>query len=314
MTLGKWLLYWLEVYAPIRCLSGATLDRYRRLSKYLGTTPELAALAETALCEVTHQTIESSLLTLLRAPAIRRRHLSRRSIRHFGGLLSVALGKASRLDLIPSNPMLKVELPAAETPRARSLTLEEVQRLRVVAKGNWASVFIELALATGCRRGELLALEWQDVDYKSHALSVSKSVEETPGGLRLKLPKSGRARACTLPHSMILLLPRFDAAGEVRRGLIFAGPNGTWRSPALVSQLIVRLMRKARIENASLHSLRHTHATVLLSGGVPVSAVSQRLGHADPNITLRTYCHAMPLDDQRVADQWDRLMPRPAAA
>lgn len=67
-------------------------------------------------------------------------------------------------------------------------------------------------------------------------------------------------------------------------------------------------MRKAGIKNASLHPLRHSNATNLLSKGVPLSAVSARLGHADPNITNRIYNDALPLDNQRAADEWDVII------
>jgi integrase len=85
--------------------------------------------------------------------------------------------------------------------------------------------------------------------------------------------------------------------------LIFAEPNGDYLQPDLVSQAIVRRLQKAGIKNASLYSLRHSNATNLLSKGVPLAAVSARLGHADPIITNRLYNHALPLDDQRAADE-----------
>jgi integrase len=67
-------------------------------------------------------------------------------------------------------------------------------------------------------------------------------------------------------------------------------------------------MRKARIKNASLHTLRHSHASHLLSRGVPLPVVSERLGHSDANITARIYAHALPSDDQRAADEWDAII------
>ncbi|HXS94617.1 MAG TPA: tyrosine-type recombinase/integrase [Candidatus Limnocylindrales bacterium] len=67
-------------------------------------------------------------------------------------------------------------------------------------------------------------------------------------------------------------------------------------------------MRKAGITTASFHTLRHTHASNLLSRGVPLPAVSARLGHADANVTARVYSHALPADDQRAADTWDAII------
>ena len=91
-------------------------------------------------------------------------------------------------------------------------------------------------------------------------------------------------------------------------GLIFCQPDGNYHEPDLVSQVIVRRMRWAGITGASFHTLRHTHASNLLSRGVPLPAVSARLGHADANVTARVYSHALPADDQRAADVWDSII------
>ena len=86
-------------------------------------------------------------------------------------------------------------------------------------------------------------------------------------------------------------------------GLAFCQPDGSHLLPDLVSQVIVRRLKKAGIKDASLHTLRHTHASSLLSKGVPLPAVSARLGHADTNITARIYSHAQPDDDSRLGRQ-----------
>lgn len=311
-TLGQWLERWLTFYAPLRCASGVTLERYQRLADYLfnETTRELGVLCGTLLSDLTHQTLEDALLSLLTVKTKRKERLSKRSVHHVAGLLSSALAKASRLDLIPNNPMARVELPPAEKPETRSLSIEEITRLRETCRGDWTYLFVELAMATGCRRGELLALTWEDINWHTSVLAVTKSLEETRNGLRLKPTKNGRKRSCTLPQSVMILLPRYNGKGELNTGLLFPGEQGDWRIPAYVSQTIVRRMQKAGIRKASLHSLRHTHGSVLLSNGVPVPAVSKRLGHCDPAVTLRVYGHAMPPDDIRAADEWDRLLER----
>ena len=98
-------------------------------------------------------------------------------------------------------------------------------------------------------------------------------------------------------------------AGDYQdNNLVFCQPDGNYYDPDLVSQVIVRRMRKANLKQGSLHTLRHTHASNLLSRGVPLPAVSARLGHSDPNVTARIYSHALPADDQRAADVWDNLI------
>lgn len=166
------------------------------------------------------------------------------------------------------------------------------------------------------RRGELLALTWPDVDFEICTVTVSKSLEQTPeDGLRVKSTKSGETRKLRLSRRAMASLKfmrnqqaehrRLFGSHYKDRGLVFAQPNGDFLDPALVSQTIVRRMVKAKIAGASFHTLRHSHASHLLSRGVPLAAVSARLGHADPSITARIYSHAIPTDDVRAAQVWD---------
>ena len=91
---------------------------------------------------------------------------------------------------------------------------------------------------------------------------------------------------------------------------MFCQPDGSFLLPHSVSQIVIHRMRKAGID-ASLHNLRHTHASSLLSKGVPLPAVSSRLGHADTNVTAKIYSHALPEDDARAADAWENVVRGP---
>lgn len=206
-TLGDWVRIWLRDYAPQRC-APKTIERYHQLAGYLlnASEGEPARLAATALVEADHVIVESALYALLRMPAKRRAHLSPKSIHEIAGVLSVSLNKAFRMGKINVNPLLQVELPKVERTEARSLTSEQIQRLRKACRGDWTFTFIEIALATGARRGELLALEWPDIDWLTSTLSVSKSLEETAAGLRVKRPKNNRPRKFRIGQTAIAAL------------------------------------------------------------------------------------------------------------
>jgi integrase len=244
----------------------------------------------------------------------------RNSIRSSRRTRASRLNKAFRLDKIPFNPLLKVELPKLERVEARALTQEEMERLREVCRGDWTLTFIDISLATGARRGELLALEWPDIEWMTSTVTISKSLEQTASGLRVKTPKSGKTRKFRLDQTAIASL-RFlqEQQQEYRHlygpdyegNLVFCEPDGVHRDPALVSQTITRRMEKAGIKDASLHTLRHTLASHLLSNGVPITVVSKMLGQADVNITLRIYSHMLPEDDTRAADTWEKIMSGP---
>jgi integrase len=312
-TLSSWLTYWIDTYAPLRCKSLVTVERYRRLSKYLhGPSASLRRLASLPLALLTHIDLEPALASLVNARGVRRR-ISAKTVRHFGNLINVALKKAVLLEYIPANPMLKVELPVVQKRNIRSLTPEEIQALRTVCQRDWTFALVELALATGCRRGELLALVWRDIDFPRRLALISKSVEQTAAGLRIKNTKSERPRLCTLPKVAMDALEHLRQKQLARsiysaRGYIFCNHSGEILRPDLISQIIVRRLRRAGICDASLHTLRHSHASNLLSNGVPLPAVSARLGHADPQVTARIYSHALPGDDERAAKAWDELI------
>jgi integrase len=321
-TLGDWLQQWLNTYALDRC-QPKTLERYRQLAAYVLQTSdgEPSALAQTPLAAVTHQELEAILYGLLKAKGKRRKHISARTVRHIAGLLHVALNKAFKLEIIQVNPMLRVELPSVEKQDARSLTPDQIRALRETCRGDWTFAMVELALATGARRGELLALQWADLDLLSGVLTISKSLEQTASGLRVKRPKNGKTRHCQLPQSALAAL-RFQREQQQEHRLLFAAdyrtfdlifcePDGNYHQPDLVSQVVIRRMRKAEVKDGSIHTLRHTHASNLLSRGVPLPAVSARLGHSDTNVTARVYSHALPADDKRAADVWDTIIDAP---
>jgi integrase len=163
-TLAEWVRAWLVDYAPER-VAPKTLERYRGLASYIldATEGEPAKLAATPLAEVDHKIVEAALRALLHMKAKRIAHLSPKTVREVAGVLSVSLNEAYRLEKIAINPMLRVKLPKVEQSDARSLTPEEMNRLRDACRNDWTFPFVELALATGARRGELL------VDYQQVA-------------------------------------------------------------------------------------------------------------------------------------------------
>jgi integrase len=199
-TLATWLQHWLSHYGPTRC-SPKTLERYVQLSGYIPHE-----LGNVPLLKLSHTDLETALFAMLKARGKRRAHLSCRTIHNIAGVFSVALNKAFRLDLIPVSPMLRVELPAIERKDVRALTPDEIQRVRETCRGDWTFALAELALSSGARRGELLALTWSDVDWLARSMKVDKSLEQTRAGLRLKRPKSNRSRVFCLPQSALAAL------------------------------------------------------------------------------------------------------------
>jgi len=165
------------------------------------------------------------------------------------------------------------------------------------------------------RRGELLALQWQDVDLKRGVLSVERSIEQTrSAGLRFKGPKSKHGkRTISLPPSAVELLSGHRKAQlELRLqlgmgkpapdALVFCDHEGNPLSPNYLSIRWRRAIAKLPgIPHVKFHALRHSHASALIDAGVDVVKVSRRLGHGSATITLNVYAHLFSKTDDSAA-------------
>ncbi len=154
------------------------------------------------------------------------------------------------------------------------------------------------------RRGEILALRWQDVDLDGATLSVCRTLEETRDGLNFKMPKTARSRrTITLPSFAVDALRRHRARQAEEKllagpayddhGLICARADGSPTKPDDMSRDFRRLAVRLGF-GISFHGLRHTHLSHLLAAGVHPKVASERAGHASVGITLDTYSHVMP--------------------
>jgi integrase len=229
------------------------------------------------------------------------------------------LEQAVDWELIAKNPMRKVKKPKVPRRRPKIVDRTGFDRLLRGIEARRIYPFVLLDAATGMRRGEMCALEWTDLDWDRAILEVSKSLEETrAGGLRVKSTKSGETRRIVLPAVVLDALREHQRDQDRDRelygrdyaelGLIFARPDGQHYNPDKQGRRVREAMRRAGLAGVTLHSLRHTHASELLSQGAPITAVAERLGHASPNITLSIYSHALPQDGDAAAKLWNDTM------
>jgi integrase len=323
---AKYFEYWLKEHASRRC-APKTLERYGELGAYL-----IRQLGDVCLNEMTTAKIQEAIHRLKDHGGRRTggepqgRPLAPKTVRHIGTLLYTVLSDADRLGVLQiPHPMAnrRVLLPKLTKRRPAVLDETKLQTLFDHARNTRLYPFIVLAAATGCRRGELLALRWPDLDFATGLLSISKSLEQTRGGLRVKTTKSEEPRQLGVPQWALDVVQdhrteqecdrRLFGADYIDQNLIFCQPNGHYYSPDRLGARVVELMRKVGLRGVSLHSLRHSHASILLSKGVPAAVVSERLGHADQNITLSIYSHALPADARAAAKIWNDSMAQAVA-
>jgi integrase len=245
--------------------------------------------------------------------------LASRTVLHIHRTLSKALKQAANDGLIPRNPAGPVKPPRAHREEIRPLSRDQVRIFLDTVSGDRLEALYVLAVTAGLRQGELLALNWEDVDLEAGTLEVRRTLSETRGRRSFEAPKSGRGRSVRLSRRAVNALRAHRKAQLEERmtkvrlwedhGLVFASEVGTTMSGRnLYRALKIRLKRAGLPETLRFHDLRHTCATLLLRQSVPSKFVQEFLGHADISLTLNTYSHVLPEMGDAAADAMDAAL------
>lgn len=316
LTLGDFMLQWLEAARPR--LTGNTYEGYHTIIR----AHIIPAIGSTKLAKLSPHTIQGY-YSRLQTTGGTRGPLSARTVLHHHRLLHRALADAVRWGLIPRNPCDLVEPPRPQRPDMTTLTTADALRLLQAATGTRLYIPVLLALSTGMRRSEILALRWSDIDLQTGHIHVSRSLEGTsPHTLRFKDTKSGSGRLVPLPQIATDALRRHreEQARHIRSlrdelgddayqdfDLVCCHPDGRPIVPNYFSQLFRGLTAKAGI-SITFHGLRHSHATFLLTANVHPKIVQERLGHSTISITLDTYSHVVPSLQEEAARHIDAVL------
>jgi integrase len=238
----------------------------------------------------------------------------RQTVRNIAGVVSSAYTRGMRWGIAEVNPVEASEPPVPKKKEGIALTVEQQEQLIAGATAPWGmDVFLELDAATGARRGELLGLQWTDL--QGTQLMIGRSLSQVGQQVFLKEPKNKKFRVITIPPTALKKMqahrkaqqPHRDHFGESYQGdYIFCNPDGSPLKPDTVSASV--LFRTLKLpKGASLHTLRHTHGSHLLAAGVPLTDVSKRLGHVNPHVTATVYAHALPGRDDLAAAAWEKF-------
>lgn len=272
-------------------------------------------LGDLRLCDVTQGQV-AKLYTTLRTSGRRRarkngdQSLSESTVRHVHVVLSAAFGHAVEAGLLRHSPI--AALPRKSRPKQTShtkpeiqvWTAEQAQTFIEATAGDRLGAMFDLDLNTGLRRGELVALRWDDVDLDRGTLAVRRNRVTVNYAVSEGTPKSRTARVVDIDAETVAMLRRHRrrqleermAWGEAwtETGLVFTRQDGTALHPQTATWHFHRLARAAGVPVLRLHDLRHTHATLGLAAGVPPKVMQERLGHSSIQITMDLYSHVIP--------------------
>lgn len=316
LTVGEYLTRWLQNTAKEKCRP-ATWERYRQLVE-LYLVPFLGRIKLAKLAPIHVEQLYAEM-----GRGIGERKPSGAYTRKFAGvILSIALRHAVRMKLIPANPAADVVKARPVERETAFMTASQARRFLEAAKSNQNYALFALALASGARQGELLALSWADLDFGNGTIDIRRSLSRAGKEFHVKEPKSRSSRrTISIPLFALNALSEHRTAslraGQIT-GPVFCTRTGGYLDKKNVLRafrgIVARANKTVHAEAEKInaqpdlipdslrfHDLRHTHASGLIASGCSIKAVSRRLGHADVSITLRVYAHLMPDDDAKLA-------------
>jgi integrase len=293
--LKDYLEYWLEdVHKPAIKLTSYL--RYRvLLNKHL-----LPDLGHIQLTKLTVRHVQSFYAKKLEEG------LSASTVRMLHAILHRALADAVRSTLVGRNVCDQVTLPRPRKPETRTLSVEQARQLVETVQGHRLEALFLMALTTGMRRGELLALRWQDIGFEHNSIYIHRTVSYyAKRGFLISEPKTaGSRRKLAIPPFLTDVLSRHQADQEKARasargswkdnGLVFCNVHGGFIHPVTLVWTFHDLLQKAGLERIRFHDLRHSAATILLTMGVHPKVVQELLGHSTIRVTMDTYSHVLP--------------------
>ena len=246
--------------------------------------------------------------------------LSPRTVKYSLVILRLALRQAVDDNLVARNVAAGVNGPRYERPQVASLDASQAQQLiRFAAHERLGAAYL-VGLSVGLRRGELLALAWDDVNLDERTLRVNRALERIDGRLEFVPPKSKASiRTVALPDELVATLRQHRTrqleerlhAGPLWKasGLVFTTTIGTPIEPRNLTRDFKRVLRKAGLpESLRLHDLRHSTASLLLAQNVHPRVVMELLGHSQISLTLDTYSHVKPAAMREAADQMSKAL------
>jgi integrase len=315
-TVAQFFARWLEDTAKHR-VRPSTFRRYEEFTR-LRVVPTLGKLP---LAKLTPQHLSHLYAAQLDGG------LSPRTVEFLHRTVHAALKEAVQWGLIARNPAAAVKAPRPKPPPIRPLDQTQAAALLAAAEDDPLEALYVLAIMLGMRQGELLGLQWADVDWEAGRVQVRHTLQWRKGGeWSLDEPKTGHSRrTIRLPATALQALRAHRARQAEQRlavgpawddhDLVFCNALGRPIEPTnLLHRSFKRLLDRSKLSRIRFHDLRHTYATLALRSGVLVKVVSETLGHASIALTLDTYSHVLPDMQDDAATRMERLLGRAASS
>lgn len=313
ITVSDWLQKWLEVYI-VPTVSPTTLVGYKgMIRRYIDPL-----IGHLQVQEMNALAVQIWVNKLKVSPSSGE-PLTAGTIKHTYHVLRGAMDKAVQAGLIHRSPCAGIQLPKGEKKKPVIYDETQIQQLLDFARGTEMELIIDLELCMGMRRGELLGLQWQDVNWEKNQIHIIRSRVAVDGKSVVKQPKTeSGTRTLDVPEILMKKLKAYKVKcmeQKIRVGrrlleedFIIVHPDGKPIYPEYVSQMFTKLQKRANLPKCRFHDLRHLCASIMVKQGVEVKVAQERLGHKDITTTMNIYAHVLPGSAREAAEKIGQLV------
>ncbi|MBR7082801.1 MAG: site-specific integrase [Clostridia bacterium] len=311
MTFGAYIDFWYRTFTSPK-LKETTREKYE--SEIYGHI--IPRLGNIPLCELKHSDMEKFYAEQKKNGRQTRREiygdgLSNAVVRSIHARCRSALDRAVKDGLIIRNPASDCALPPKKSPEMKILYRDEIRRFLIQAKFEGLYEMFLLDLSTGMRRGELLGLRWEDLEFDTGDLSIRREIALVRGKMTVSSPKTKTStRVIKLPPSVVEALKEYRK--KVDSKWMFPSPVDSEkpREPSACRKRLSHILERAECKHVRFHDLRHTFATMALEGGMDIKTLSTVIGHSTAATTLNTYSHITSDMQRKAALRIDRAIAR----
>ncbi len=309
-TVASWLRTWYELYSKPNVRPSTANYYHRSIERHI-----IPRMGNVKLSQLTSRDLQKLYRDLQENGRLRevqkakKPGLSNATVRGIHMMLHNALDRAVKERLILRNLTEDCIIPKIEKQEMKILHPEDMSAYLAAAEKHNALPMFYLELVSGVRKGELVALLWDDLDTANRTISVSKQAAVRNGEITISRPKTETSiRKISIPQEAVDLLIQ-EHEKHPDNPYMFPSPKtGGMYYPDSVVNLHKRILKDAGLEHIRFHDLRHTFATMALQNGVDVKTVSSMLGHYDAGFTLRTYTHSTRAAQEDAAQRMGSFM------
>ncbi|EPY2302241.1 integrase [Clostridium sporogenes] len=315
ITLQQWFYTWLFDFR-VNDLKPSSFERYEGIYRnYINGSP----IGKKKLSDLRAADIQNYYNTLLEEK-------TPNTIKTLNRTLKTCLNEALKQGYIPKNYCTIIKLPRTENKNEIIVfTVEEQKKLLAFLEGHKLKMLITMALGTGLRQGELLALKWTDIDFENNTVSVSKSIKivafiSKDGNRETKTieqtPKTKNSvRIIPIPDNIVSELKNYKEVQDQLKNnelyyddnIVFADDIGHHLDTRYLLKRYTKILKDTKIPYKKFHTLRHTYATRLFELGVPIKTVQTLMGHSDIKTTMNIYTHVMPEEKNKAIYKLNKL-------